>query len=180
MPPEAAATPIAPGRVLLGAEIIARRVEELGAEIAVAYQGRELTVVALYNGAVFFAADLLRHLPGAVRFEALCVASYEGTGSTGTIRFRQEPLPDLAGRDVLLVDDILDTGQTLRAVCQRLQAETAPATLRTAVLLHKQRATAAGLRADWTGFEIGDEFVIGYGLDFNGLYRNLPYIALAK
>ncbi len=167
-------------RVLIEAAAIARRVAELGAEISAAYEGQGVTIVALYNGAVCFAADLMRHLPGPVRFEALCVASYEGTQSTGTVRFRQEPLPDLRGHHVLVVDDILDTGRTLRAVCHRLQIETAPASLKTAVLLRKQHATAAGLCADWTGFEIGNEFVIGYGLDFDGLFRNLPYIGVAE
>ena len=167
-------------RILLNQEEIARRVGALALEIAAFYEGREVTLVAIYNGAVLFAADLLRNLDLPVRFETLSVASYEGTESSGKVAFLQKRLPDLEGRHVLLVDDVLDTGKTLAAVKRRLLWETAPESLRTVVLLRKAKAAAAGLSADWTGFEIGNEFVIGYGLDLNGRYRNLPYVAVVE
>ena len=165
------------GRILFSAEAIAARLDGLAAEITAFYQGKPLTVVAILNGGLIFAADLLRRLPLSLRLECLNVASYHGgTESSGRVTFLQNRLPKLEGEHVLLLDDILDTGLTLHAVRQRLMEEARPASIRVAVLLQKKKERAQPMEADYAGFEIGDEFVVGYGLDYQGCYRNLPDI----
>lgn len=168
-------------RVLFPAERIAARVVELAAELRAVYADRELTVVPLLHGGLFFTADLLRALAIPLRLEALTVASYHGgTTSTGAVSFLQQRLPQVAGREVLLVDDILDTGRTLSAVKRRLEAECAPLSVRTCVLLDKREARVAPIEADFVGFPVGNEFVVGYGLDHDGHYRNLPEIGVLR
>jgi hypoxanthine phosphoribosyltransferase len=132
------------------------------------------------KGAVFFSADLLRRIPRSLEIAYVSVASYHGgTESSGTVEFLDPELPEVSGRAVLVLDDILDTGRTLRAVCERLRRAGA-AEIRTGVLLAKDKARAADVRADYVGFEIGDEFVVGYGLDYQGRYRNLPFVGVLK
>ncbi len=109
------------------------------------------------------------------------MASYHGgTVSSGTVDFHQRRLPEVAGRDVVVLDDILDSGRTLAAVMERIGAECGPRSLRSAVLLSKRGGRAVPIEADYRGFEIGDEFVVGYGLDYRGEYRNLPMIGVLK
>ena len=169
--------PNAPGRVLLSAGAIAARLDALAAEITAFYADKPLTVLAILNGSLLFAADLLRRIPLPLRLECLSVASYHGgTESSGSVTFLQNALPDFAGRHVLILDDILDTGRTLHAVRQRLLGEAAPRSVRVAVLLRKEKPRAQPLDADHVGFDLGDAFVIGYGLDHQGHYRNLPEI----
>lgn len=169
----------ADGRILFSAAAIGARLDALAEEITAYYQARPLTVLAILNGSLPFAADLLRRIPLPLRMECLGVASYHGTTeSSGTVTFHQQALPPVQGRDVLLLDDILDTGRTLHAVRQRLLAEAAPRSVRVAVLLRKKKRRAEPLEADYAGFDIGDEFVVGYGLDYQGHYRNLPDVWL--
>jgi hypoxanthine phosphoribosyltransferase len=166
-------------RVLFDEAAIRARLNELGDEITRDYSGRELTVVAVLHGGLVFLADLLRRIDLPVRVATVNAASYHGaTRSCGQVTFTDGGLPDLAGQDVLLLDDILDTGRTLRAVSGRLADECRPRSLRTCVLLSKRRPREAAVEADYTGFEIADEFVVGYGLDFQGRYRNLPLIGV--
>jgi hypoxanthine phosphoribosyltransferase len=165
-------------RVLFHERDIAARLDEMAAEITEFYQKKPLTVLAILNGSLVFAADLLRRIPLPLRFESLAVASYQGTESSGIVSFRQSNLPAVSGRHVLLLDDILDTGCTLNAVRQRILAEAAPLSIRAAVLLQKKKPRAETLVADYAGFEIEDEFVVGYGLDFDGHYRNLPVVGV--
>ena len=166
-------------RILFPAEVIAARLDELAAEITAFYEGKPLTVVAILNGSLPFAADLLRRIPLTLRLECLSVASYHGgTASSGSVSFLQTDLPYVLRRHVLLLDDILDTGRTLHAVRQRLLAEAAPIEVRSAVLLRKNKPRAQPFEADYVGFDIGDEFVVGYGLDYQGHYRNLPEIGV--
>lgn len=165
------------GTLLFSAGAIASRLDELAAEITACYTGQPLTVVAILNGSLLFAADLLRRIPLPLHLECLNVASYHGAmESSGTVTFLQTGLPEVSGRHVLLLDDILDSGRTLHAVRQRLLREARPLSVRVAVLLKKRKARTEPLDADYTGFEIGDEFVVGYGLDYRGCYRNLPEI----
>jgi len=172
---------MSPGRVLLSAETIAVRLNALAAEITAFYTGKPLTVLAILNGSLVFAADLLRRIPLPLRLECLSVASYHGgTESSGSITFLQNALPDCAGRHVLILDDILDTGRTLHAVRQRLLAEATPSSIRVAVLLRKEKPRAQPLDADYAGFDIDDAFVIGYGLDYQGHYRNLPDVRIGS
>ena len=166
-------------KVLISAEAIEHRLSALADAIAKDYAGKELTAIALLNGSLIFAADLLREIPLPLRLDCLSVASYHGgTASSGVVTFDQLSLPDIDGRHVLVVDDILDSGRTLHAVCSKLREHGRPASIRTCVLLSKNVKRAEPMEADYVGFEIGDEFVVGYGLDYQELYRNLPYIGV--
>jgi hypoxanthine phosphoribosyltransferase len=168
-------------RTLFHEQTILRRLDALADEITRAYQGKDLTVIAVLNGSIFFMADLLRRIQLPLSLDCLSVSSYHGgTESTGTVTFDQTSLPDVAGRHVLILDDILDTGRTLHAICARLTAEAKPASIRICVLLRKVKARAEEMEADYVGFDIGDEFVVGYGLDYQERYRNLPFIGVLK
>src|SRR5882757_2237114 len=138
-------------RVLFHEQTILSRLDELAREITDAYAGQELTVVAVLNGSLIFAADLLRRIPLPLKLDCLSVASYHGgTESSGTVTFGQIALPDIRGRHVLVIDDILDTGRTLHAVCARLRGE-APLSMRVCVLLRKNKIRAEHLEADFVG-----------------------------
>lgn len=167
-------------RVLIGRERIAARVEELAREIAAAYPagGEGLVVVPVLAGSLVFAADLIRRLPGRTEVQILLASSYAGT-TGGEPRILHGPGACVAGRDVLVVDDILDSGRTLQAVAAELAGHGA-ASVRTCVLLRKPGKAPAGVKADFVGFDIEDAFVVGYGLDYNGYYRNWPDIAVLR
>jgi hypoxanthine phosphoribosyltransferase len=168
-------------RILFHEQTILSRLDELAAEITEAYRGKELTVIAVLNGSLIFAADLLRRIPLPLKLDCLGVASYHGgTESTGKVTFKQLAVPDIAGRHVLVIDDILDSGRTLHAICARLRSEAQPASVRVCVLLNKRCERAEALDADFVGFEIENEFVVGYGLDYAEHYRNLPFIGVLK
>lgn len=166
-------------RILLDEVVIRQRVSELAGRIRNDFAGRELTVVALMDGAIFFVADLLRDVTLPVRLHTLSVSSYHGgTNSSGRLEVARTLPFDLQGRDVLLIDDILDTGLTLGTVQERILTECQPQSLRTAVLISKDRPRVREVAADYIGFEIADEFVVGYGMDYQGHYRNLPCIGI--
>jgi hypoxanthine phosphoribosyltransferase len=168
-------------RVLFHESTILSRLDELAAQLTEFYQGRELTVVALLNGSLIFTADLLRRLPLPLKLECLRVSSYHGgTESSGTVTFDQLSLPDIEGRHVLLLDDILDSGRTLQAVEAKLLTAGRPLSVEVCVLLSKRKVRAAECRARFVGFEIGDEFVVGYGLDYQERYRNLPFVGVLR
>jgi hypoxanthine phosphoribosyltransferase len=165
-------------RVLIDAPAIERRVSEMAEQISRDCGGGTLTVVALLDGALFFVADLLRKMDLPIHLVTLSASSYHGgTSSSGEVRVTWPPALDLAGRNVLLLDDILDTGLTLSIIRQRLE-EFQPAWLRIGVLLSKRRPRVRDVEADYAGFEIEDEFVVGYGMDFDGRFRNLPCIGV--
>lgn len=159
---------------------IKRRVAELAAEISQIYAGRELVIVPVLTGSFMLLADLVRQLPMKMRVDVLAVSSYQGRAITS-----QKPqivLPGrlpLRGRHVLILDDVLESGRSLQAVT-RLLRRRRPASIRTCVLLRKRSAKATQLTADFIGFDIGDEFVVGYGMDFNHYYRNLPDVVTLK
>jgi hypoxanthine phosphoribosyltransferase len=168
-------------RILIHQTTIHSRLDEIAAQITGDYRGRELTVVAVLDGALMMMADLLRRIPLPLKLDCISVASYHGgTATTGSVTFDQLSLPDVDGRDVLIVDDILDTGLTLAAVIQKLREETRPLSVRACVLLRKKRERLAAVGADYVGFDIEDEFVVGYGLDYQGRYRNLPFIGVLR
>lgn len=163
-----------PGKELLSRERIARRVGELGEQIARTYSGREVTLLVVLSGAVVFAADLIRRLALPVRMEFADLHSYPGcsTRSQGVQAGARVP-SNLAGQDVIVVDDILDSGQTLSWLLEQV-ARQGPSSLATCVLLRKQRTDLKpSVQADFVGFDIEDLFVVGYGLDYDNLYRNL-------
>jgi hypoxanthine phosphoribosyltransferase len=167
--------------ILFHEQTIFARLDELAAQIAEDYRGQELTVIAVLNGSFMFMADLLRRIPLPLKVDCLSVASYHGgTESSGTVTFDQHSLPDIDGRHVLILDDILDSGRTLHAVCEKLRAGCKPVSLRICVLLAKRKVRARELAADYVGFEIGDEFVVGYGLDYAERYRNLPFVGVLR
>jgi len=168
-------------RILFHEQTILSRLDELAREITGIYKGEELTVLVVLNGSLIFAADLLRRIPLPLKIDCLRVASYHGgTESTGVVTFDAAFSPDLKDRHVLVIDDILDSGRTLHAVCGRLRNELQPKSVRVCVLLSKRCARAEKLDADFVGFEIENEFVIGYGLDYAGHYRNLPFVGVLK
>lgn len=165
-------------RVLVDEEVIDKRLDSMAVEIGQVLEEDPLLVVVLLKGALVFAADLLRRMPRMLEIECLNVASYHGaTNSSGRVDFLDRVLPEVRGREVLVIDDILDTGRTLRAVVDRLLEEGA-ARVKTCVLLSKDRPREAAVEADFSGFVIGDEFVVGYGLDYQGRYRNLPFVGV--
>ncbi|BCU78475.1 hypoxanthine phosphoribosyltransferase [Luteolibacter sp. LG18] len=165
-------------RILIDEEIIEKRLDVMAAEIERDFPQGNLLVIILLKGALVFAADLLRRVPRQLELECLNVSSYHGgTESSGVVNFLDRSFPEVRGRHVLLLDDILDTGRTLHAVAERLRTEGAEA-VHTCVLLAKERPREEEVNADYTGFVIGDEFVVGYGLDYQGRYRNLPFVGV--
>ncbi|MFT5470788.1 MAG: hypoxanthine phosphoribosyltransferase [Verrucomicrobiales bacterium] len=167
--------------VLLSREEIRERVAELGAAIETELDGEELTLLVILQGSIFFAADLMRAISLPIYLESFRVSSYHGgTSSSGRVTFDSTALDDLADKHVLVVDDILDTGRTLNAVVTHLRDEIGVASARSCVLLDKNVERAVEFEADYVGFRIEDEFVVGYGLDYMGKYRNLPLIGVLK
>ena len=164
---------------MIEAEEIDQRVQRLAAQIERDYRGRDLVLVALLNGTVMFLADLIRHLKLPLRLDFIGVSSYGAGTKSGELVFTKELRIDVKGRDVLLVDDILDTGKTLKRVSATVRA-LKPRSLKTCVLLSKQARRTENVTADYVGFEIPDEFVVGYGLDFAERYRNLPFVGVLK
>ena len=167
-------------RVLFDGPAIHKQLDEMAAQITGDYRGCELTVIAVLTGSLMFMSDLLRRIPLPLKLDCLSAVSYHGKAQTsGQVIFKDEDLPDVAGRDVLILDDILDTGHTLAAVRKKLETAK-PRSIRVCVLLSKRKQRARDVDADYIGFEIDDEFVVGYGLDFMERYRNLPYIGVLR
>lgn len=167
-------------RILINEGAIATRLAEIAQKITQDYTGRDFIVLSLLNGSLIFVADLLRLVPLPLRLVSLRVSSYTGTGSSGEVTIAKDRLTGLDGRDVLIVDDILDSGRTLHRVVGHLRENTGAASVKTCVLLDKNVQRAVPFNADYTGFQIPDAFVVGYGLDYNERYRNLPFIAVLK
>jgi len=166
-------------RVLITQDQLAQRVRRLTREVQRDYTGRDLVIVSLLSGTVMFLADLIRQLNLPLRLDFMGVSSYGGGTESRELVFTKELRLDVRGRDVLLVDDILDTGRTLTAVLQKLRA-LKPRRIRTCVLLDKPERRVEPVRADYVGFTIPNEFVVGYGLDYAERYRNLPFIGVLK
>lgn len=165
--------------VLVTEEQIARRVRELGNDIACFYEDKPLTVVILMNGALLFGADLVRAIKQPLCWEAFSCSSYHNDSSTGELLIRSELKNSVEDRHVLIVDDVLDTGLTLKAVKADMERRGA-LSVRTCVLLNKNVAGKLFMSPDWVGFEIRNEYVVGYGLDSREDFRNLPYIAVKE
>jgi hypoxanthine phosphoribosyltransferase len=167
-------------RVLFDEAAIHHRLDELAASISRDYRDRELTVIAILNGSVILVADLLRRIPLPLKLDCLSVGTYHGgVKPSGELIFRQVSLPDVAGRHVLILDDILDSGVTLAGIREKLEAAR-PLSVRICVLLAKKKARTRAVEPDYVGFEIADEFVVGYGLDYMERYRNLPCIGVLR
>jgi hypoxanthine phosphoribosyltransferase len=165
------------GEVLVSAEDLQRRVAELGEEISRDYEGRSLLLVGVLKGAVFFLSDLMRFIDVPVEVDFMAVASYgSATDSSGVVRILKDLDAAIEGRDVLIVEDIVDSGLTLQYLMRNLGSRN-PRTLEVCALLTKPERRKVDLPTRYVGFEIADRFVVGYGLDYAERHRNLPYVA---
>jgi len=164
-------------RVLITPAQLARRVRQLARQIERDYAGHDLVMVALLNGTIPFLADLIRHLRLPLRLDFLGISSYRQRTRPGRLVMTKDLRLDVCGRDVLVVDDILDTGRTLRYVLDKLE-RSGPRSIRTCVLLDKTGRRSEAIAADYVGFEIPDLFVVGYGLDYAERWRNLPFVGV--
>jgi hypoxanthine phosphoribosyltransferase len=168
--------------ILIDEAAIRARVAELGAEIGAAYTGSDsIVLISVLKGALVFVADLMRAIPRNVAIDVMEVSSYGGgnTESSGTVRILKDLSGTIEGRDVLIVEDIIDTGLTLNYLTGYLGGKS-PRSIRIVTLLNKPARRLVDLKVDWTGFEIPDKFVVGYGLDFGEKYRNLSYVGVLK
>jgi hypoxanthine phosphoribosyltransferase len=164
--------------VLIEADALQHRIAELGEEISNDYAGRDLLLVGVLKGAVFFMADLMRHLTIPCEIDFMAISSYgEGTDSSGVVRILKDLDINIEGRDVLVVEDIIDSGLTLSYLIRNLEARE-PATLEICALMTKPDRREIEVPVRYIGFEIPNRFVIGYGLDFGERYRNLPYVGV--
>jgi hypoxanthine phosphoribosyltransferase len=164
--------------ILISAERIQQRVSELARQIAADYRNKPVTIVGVLTGSLIFLADLVRRLDLPLRIGLVQASSYRGSATApGELHVHPELIPDVRGRHVILLDDILDTGQTLDSLVQHLRGLEV-ASLRVAVLLRKRGRQTIHLEPDYCGFDIPNVFVVGYGLDFNDEYRHLPQVAI--
>ncbi len=163
-------------KILLTANQLREGVARLARELAATYGERPLTIVGVMTGSVVMMADLIRLLEMPLRVGVLQASSYRGETTRGQLTINAEMMLDIANRDVLLIDDIFDTGHTLVQTVETLRRLT-PASIRTCVLLRKEGRQEVPLQPDFVGFDIPDEFVVGYGLDYHDHFRNLPYLA---
>src|SRR3990170_928929 len=164
-------------KVLLSKEELHDGVTRMADEIAACYENRQLTIIGVLTGSIVLLADLIRLIDVPMRVGVLQASSYRGQTTTrGDLVINSDLMLDVRGRDVLLVDDIFDTGHTLKRVLDKMQ-DFGPASLRSAVLLRKKARQEVDYDPDFVAFDIPDEFVVGYGLDFEDMYRNLPYLA---
>lgn len=167
--------------ILVSEEQLKAKVTELGAQISRDYQGKDLLLVSILKGSVVFMADLMRAITIPCGIDFMVVSSYGGanTESTGLVKIVKDLDADLSGKDVLIVEDILDTGITLSHLLPMLQLRR-PNSVQLCTILSKPSRRKAQIEPDYLGFEVPDEFVVGYGLDYNELYRNLPYVGVLK
>ena len=166
------------GEVLIDQETLAARVTELGAEVSADYEGRDLLLIGVLKGAVFFMADLMRHLTVPCEVDFMAISSYgDSTDSSGIVRILKDLDINIEGRHVLVVEDIIDSGLTLSYLIRNLESRE-PATLEVCALLTKPSRREIDVPVRYVGFEIPNKFVVGYGLDFAERYRNLPYVGV--
>jgi hypoxanthine phosphoribosyltransferase len=165
------------GNVLITEQQIASRVRQLSRQIERDFRGREMVIVSLLTGTIMFLADLVRHISLPLRLDFIGVSSYGAGTKPGDLIFTKELRLDVRARDVLLVDDILDTGRTMTHVLKKLRS-LKPRRIRTCVLLDKPARRVKKISANYVGFEIPDQFVVGYGLDFGERFRNLPFVGV--
>jgi hypoxanthine phosphoribosyltransferase len=166
------------GRVLLTASRLQRRVGELGAQISRDYTGREPVLIGILRGVMCFMADLMRHISVPTAMDFMAISAYESNGGAA-VRILKDLDENVKGRDVLLVEDIVDTGMTLNHILDYLGTKR-PASIKVCALLDKRARRIVSVPIDYVGFEIPDEFVVGYGLDFQQRFRNLPFIGILK
>jgi len=168
-------------RILITEEQIKARIAEMGKEISEEYRDKDPVVLGVLKGVVVFYADMVRHITVPCQMDFMCLSSYQGTKSSGNMIVKQDMSVDVKGRHVLVLEDIYDTGGSLNYTYQHLMSKQ-PASVKICTLLDKPERRRPGitLKPDWVGFTIPNEFVVGYGLDFNEHYRNLPYVGVLK
>ena len=166
--------------VLLSEDVINVRIRELAAQIDADYAGKSVTLLCTLKGAVFFACELAKRITIPVFMEFIQTASYEGTQSTGTVSMKLDiPEEDVAGKHIIIIEDVIDTGRTL-SVVREMMLKRNPASLKVCSLLDKHECRVVPFEGDYVGFTIGNEFVVGYGLDVDQKYRNLPYVGVIR
>jgi hypoxanthine phosphoribosyltransferase len=166
------------GEILIDEDALSSRVAELGNEVSVDYQGRDLLLIGVLKGAVFFMADLMRHITVPCEVDFMAISSYgDSTDSSGIVRILKDLDINIEGRDVLVVEDIIDSGLTLSYLMRNLESRE-PASLEVCALMTKPARREIDVPVRYIGFEIPNRFVVGYGLDFGERYRNLPYVAV--
>ena len=167
-------------KVLISEEEVDARIRELGEEISKEYEGKQIHLICVLKGGVFFMCELAKRITVPVSMDFMCVGSYgDGTKSSGVVRLAKDLDESIENKEVLIVEDIIDSGNTLYYLMDVLR-QRKPASLRLCTLLDKPDRRVKDVHVDWTGFEIPDEFVVGYGLDYAQKYRNLPYIGVVE
>ena len=165
---------------LISEEALQARIKELGAQISKDYQGKELVILCILKGGVMFMTDLVKHIDVPLKMDFMVVSSYgDEYKSSGVVKIIKDLVVPIHGKNVLIVEDIIDSGRTLSYLTKML-GERKPESLKLCTLLDKEEERVADVKVDYTGFKIGNEFVIGYGLDYKQYYRNLPYIAVNR
>lgn len=160
---------------LISEEELQKRVKEMAKQISEDYKGKDITFICILKGSVFFTVDLAKNIPGNVKLEFIRVSSYHGTESTGKIELKLDLKEDIEGKDVIIIEDIVDTGRTLSYLKEHLKTKK-PNSLKICTLLDKKERRVCEIEPEYVGFNIPDKFVLGYGLDVDEVYRNLPYI----
>ncbi|MDE5654128.1 MAG: hypoxanthine phosphoribosyltransferase [Clostridia bacterium] len=167
-------------KVLIDEESIAQKVKELGKQIEKDYAGKSPVVVAILKGSIIFYADLVRNINLPMRFDTMSVSSYgSGTVSSGNVKIKKDLAKDISGEDVLLIEDIIDSGNTMKALTSLLEHRGAKS-IKVCSFLDKPSRRTTDFKANYVGYEIPDEFVVGYGLDYDEKYRNLPYVGILE
>ena len=167
-------------QVLISEEEVDARIRELGEKISKEYEGKQIHLICVLKGGVFFMCELAKRITVPVSMDFMCVGSYgDGTKSSGVVRLAKDLDESIENKEVLIVEDIIDSGNTLYYLMDVLR-QRKPASLRLCTLLDKPDRRVKDVHVDWTGFEIPDEFVVGYGLDYAQKYRNLPYIGVVE
>jgi len=167
-------------KILISEDEIRNRVRDMGKQITADYQGSSLIMVGILRGAVLFFGDLAKEIKVPLSMDFMAVSSYgDSTKTSGVVRIIHDLHQNIEGKDVLIVEDIIDTGLTLHYLIENLRSRN-PKSIKTCCLLDKPSRRRANVTPDYVGFEVPDEFVVGYGLDYKELYRNLPYIGVLK
>lgn len=167
-------------KVLISEEEVDARIRELGEKISKEYEGKQIHLICVLKGGVFFMCELAKRITVPVSMDFMCVGSYgDGAKSSGVVRLAKDLDESIENKEVLIVEDIIDSGNTLYYLMDVLR-QRKPASLRLCTLLDKPDRRVKDVHVDWTGFEIPDEFVVGYGLDYAQKYRNLPYIGVVE
>lgn len=167
-------------KVLISEEEVDARIRELGEKISKEYEGKQIHLICVLKGGVFFMCELAKRITVPVSMDFMCVGSYgDGTKSSGVVRLAKDLDESIENKEVVIVEDIIDSGNTLYYLMDVLR-QRKPASLRLCTLLDKPDRRVKDVHVDWTGFEIPDEFVVGYGLDYAQKYRNLPYIGVVE